>query len=125
MERLRSGAQYEHCRRQTDRRVALTCTGVKRSPCLKVSLLVGAVLSAPVSLYQLWAFITPGLKRNEKRYGIGFVAVSTTLFALGAVLAYISLFAGLELLLSLAGDGVVGALTAQDYIGFMLSLLDT
>jgi sec-independent protein translocase protein TatC len=90
---------------------------------LKVSLLAGAVLSAPVWLYQLWAFITPGLKRNEKRYGITFVAVSTALFTLGAVLAYISLSAGLELLLSLAGDGVVVALTAQDYIGFVLSLL--
>jgi sec-independent protein translocase protein TatC len=90
---------------------------------LKVSFLAGAVLSAPFWLYQLWAFITPGLKRNEKRYGIGFVAVSTLLFALGAVLAYVSLSAGLKLLLSLAGDGVVIALTAQDYIGFVLSLL--
>jgi sec-independent protein translocase protein TatC len=90
---------------------------------LKVAFLAGAVLSAPFWLWQLWAFITPGLKRNEKRYGIAFVAVSTMLFALGAVLAYISLSAGLELLLSLAGDGVVVALTAQDYIGFVLSLL--
>ena len=90
---------------------------------LKVSLLAGAVLSAPVWLYQLWAFITPGLKRNEKRYGFGFVAVSTALFALGAVLAYISLSAGLRLLLGLAGDGTVIALTAPDYIGFVLSLL--
>ncbi|MCF6508851.1 twin-arginine translocase subunit TatC [Blastococcus sp. MG754426] len=90
---------------------------------LKVSFLAGVVLSAPFWLYQLWAFITPGLKRNEKRYGVGFVAVSSTLFALGAVLAYVSLSAGLELLLSLAGDGVVVALTAQDYIGFVLSLL--
>ena len=90
---------------------------------LKVAFLAGAVLSAPFWLWQLWAFITPGLKRNEKRYGIVFVAVSTLLFALGAVLAYISLSAGLELLLSLAGDGVVIALTAQDYIGFVLSLL--
>jgi sec-independent protein translocase protein TatC len=90
---------------------------------LKVSFLAGAVLSAPFWLYQLWAFITPGLKRQEKRYGVGFVAVSTILFALGAVLAYISLAKGLALLLSLAGDGVVIALTAQDYIGFVLSLL--
>jgi sec-independent protein translocase protein TatC len=90
---------------------------------LKVSFLAGAVLSAPFWLYQLWAFITPGLKRNEKRYGIAFVAVSSLLFALGAVLAYASLSAGLQLLLSLAGDGVVIALTAQDYIGFVLSLL--
>jgi sec-independent protein translocase protein TatC len=90
---------------------------------LKVAFLAGAVLSAPFWLYQLWAFITPGLKRNEKRYGIGFVAISSLLFALGAVLAYISLSAGLRLLLGLAGDGVVVALTAQDYIGFVLSLL--
>jgi sec-independent protein translocase protein TatC len=90
---------------------------------LKVSFLAGAVLSAPFWLYQLWAFITPGLKRNEKRYGVGFVAASTALFFLGAVLAYVSLSAGLKLLLSLAGDGVVVALTAQDYIGFVLSLL--
>ena len=90
---------------------------------LKVAFLAGAVLSAPFWLYQLWAFITPGLKRNEKRYGIGFVAVSTFLFAAGAVLAYISLAKGLQLLLSLAGSGVIVALTAQDYIGFVLSLL--
>jgi len=90
---------------------------------LKVAFLAGAVLSAPFWLYQLWAFITPGLKRNEKRYGIGFVVVSSVLFAAGAVLAYVSLSAGLRLLLGLAGDGVVVALTAQDYIGFVLSLL--
>jgi sec-independent protein translocase protein TatC len=90
---------------------------------LKVAFLAGTVLSAPFWLYQLWAFITPGLKRNEKKYGVAFVAVSSLLFAGGAVLAYISLSAGLELLLSLAGDGVVIALTAPDYIGFVLSLL--
>ncbi|SOD97453.1 twin-arginine translocase subunit TatC [Blastococcus haudaquaticus] len=90
---------------------------------LKVAFLAGAVLSAPFWLYQLWAFVTPGLKRQEKRYGIGFVAVSSLLFALGAFLAYVSLAKGLELLLTLAGDGVVIALTAQDYIGFVLSLL--
>src|SRR3954453_19606984 len=84
---------------------------------LKIGLIAGAVLSAPFWLYQLWAFITPGLMRNEKRYGIAFVAVSTLLFVLGAFLAYISLAKGLQLLLSLAGDGVIVALTAKDYIG--------
>ncbi len=90
---------------------------------LKISFIVGVVLSAPFWLYQLWAFITPGLKRNEKKYGVGFVAASSSLFALGAALAYFSLAAGLELLLGLAGDGVAIALTAQDYIGFVISLL--
>jgi sec-independent protein translocase protein TatC len=90
---------------------------------LKISFIAGIVLAAPFWLYQLWAFITPGLKKNEKRYGISFVSVSTLLFALGAALAYISLAAGLRLLLGLAGDGVVVALTAEDYIGFVISLL--
>jgi sec-independent protein translocase protein TatC len=90
---------------------------------LKVACLAGAVLSAPIWLYQLWAFITPGLKRNERRYGLSFVASSTGLFAGGAVLAYLFLGAGLRMLLGLAGNGVVVALTAQDYIGFILSLL--
>lgn len=90
---------------------------------LKISFIVGVVISAPIWLFQLWRFITPGLKKNERRYGISFVAVSSALFALGAALAYLSLSAGLRLLLGLAGDGVIVALTAQDYIGFVISLL--
>lgn len=90
---------------------------------LKVAALAGVVLSAPVWLYQLWAFITPGLKRNERRYAVSFVVASTLLFAGGAVLAYVFLGAGLRALLGLAGNGVVVALTAQDYIGFVLSVL--
>jgi sec-independent protein translocase protein TatC len=81
------------------------------------------VLSSPFWLYQLWAFITPGLKRAEKRYTVAFVAASTTLFALGAVLAYVTLYKGLELLLTLAGDEVAFQLTAPDYLGFVISLL--
>jgi len=90
---------------------------------LKIAFIAGIVLSAPFWLYQLWAFLTPGLRKNEKRYGVGFVSVSSVLFALGAALAYLSLSAGLRLLLGLAGDGVVVALTAEDYIGFVISLL--
>jgi sec-independent protein translocase protein TatC len=81
------------------------------------------VLSAPFWLYQLWAFITPGLRRNEKRYTVGFVAASTLLFALGAFMAYLTLRKGLELLLQLAGDEVAFQLTAPDYLGFVISLL--
>ncbi|MEI4271287.1 twin-arginine translocase subunit TatC [Klenkia sp. LSe6-5] len=90
---------------------------------LKIAFIAGVVLSAPFWLWQIWAFLTPGLKTNEKRYGLGFVAAASTLFALGAALAYISLQAGLTLLLGLAGDNVAIALTAQDYIGFVISIL--
>ncbi|MDT0274786.1 twin-arginine translocase subunit TatC [Blastococcus goldschmidtiae] len=90
---------------------------------LKISFIVGVVISAPLWLFQVWRFLTPGLKRNEKRYGVAFVGASSALFALGALLAYLSLSAGLRLLLGLAGEGTIVALTAQDYIGFVLSLL--
>jgi sec-independent protein translocase protein TatC len=90
---------------------------------LKIAFIAGVVVSAPFWLYQVWRFLTPGLKRNEKRYGVAFVAASSTLFGMGAVLAYVSLKAGLTLLLGLAGDNVAIALTAQDYIGFVISIL--
>ncbi|RZU33349.1 sec-independent protein translocase protein TatC [Blastococcus saxobsidens] len=90
---------------------------------LKISFIVGVVVSAPLWLFQVWQFLTPGLKSTEKRYGVVFVTASSALFGLGAALAYVSLSAGLRLLLGLAGEGVVVALTAQDYIGFVISLL--
>jgi sec-independent protein translocase protein TatC len=90
---------------------------------LKIGVIAGAVISSPFWLYQLWAFITPGLKRNEKRYTVAFVAASSLLFAMGTVLAYLTLRKGLQLLLSLAGDEVAFQLTAPDYLGFVISLL--
>jgi sec-independent protein translocase protein TatC len=90
---------------------------------LKIGMIAGAVISSPFWLYQLWAFITPGLKRNEKRYTVGFVAASSLLFALGTLMAYLTLRKGLELLLSLAGEEVAFQLTAPEYLGFVLSLL--
>jgi sec-independent protein translocase protein TatC len=90
---------------------------------LKIAFIAGIVLSAPLWLFQIWRFITPGLKTNEKRYGLTFVGASSALFALGAVLAYFSLKAGLTLLIQLAGNNVAVALTAQDYLGFVVSVL--
>jgi sec-independent protein translocase protein TatC len=90
---------------------------------LKIACIAGIVVSAPLWLFQLWRFLTPGLKRNEKKYGLSFVIASIALFALGAVLAYYSLRAGLTLLLGLAGSNVAVALTAQDYLGFVVSVL--
>ncbi len=90
---------------------------------LKIAFIAGIVLAAPFWLWQVWGFLTPGLKSKEKRYGVSFVVAASALFGLGAVLAYISLKAGLTLLLGLAGDNVAIALTAQDYIGFVISIL--
>jgi len=90
---------------------------------LKVSFIGGIILSSPFWLYQLWAFVTPGLKRNEKRYTVVFVALSSLLFAGGTVLAYITLRNGLKLLLGIAGEGVTPLLTAPEYVSFVVLLL--
>ena len=90
---------------------------------LKVSFIGGIILSSPFWLYQLWAFVTPGLKRNEKRYTVVFVGLSSLLFAGGTVLAYVTLRNGLKLLLSIAGEGVTPLLSAPEYVGFVVLLL--
>src|SRR5688572_5426909 len=46
---------------------------------LKISLYLGLIIAAPIWLYQLWAFIAPGLHRRERRYGYAFAAVATPL----------------------------------------------
>ena len=56
---------------------------------LKVALYIGLLISAPIWLYQLWAFIAPGLHRRERRYTYAFAAVAAPLFAAGVVLAHI------------------------------------
>ncbi len=50
---------------------------------LKVSVIAGAVFTGPFWLYQIWAFITPGLRKNERKYTIIFIVASTVLFVAG------------------------------------------
>ncbi len=51
---------------------------------VKIAILGGLILALPVILYQLWAFIAPGLYSREKKYAIPFVAMSCALFCTGA-----------------------------------------
>lgn len=90
---------------------------------LKVGALAGLVLSSPVWLSQIWAFITPGLHRNEKRYTFVFVTLAVTLFVAGAVLAYVVLDKGLYVLMSIGDEFQVAALTGREYYGFLLALV--
>ncbi|MCX4733128.1 twin-arginine translocase subunit TatC [Streptomyces sp. NBC_01363] len=55
---------------------------------LKVSLMAGVVLSSPVWLYQLWAFVAPGLHKHEKKYSLAFVGAGFPLFLAGGFFAY-------------------------------------
>ncbi|HEU4481363.1 MAG TPA: twin-arginine translocase subunit TatC [Actinomycetota bacterium] len=86
---------------------------------LKVTALVGLIFSSPMWLYQLWAFVTPGLTAKEKRYALPFVSSSVVLFAIGATLAYVTLPAALRFLISLGGDNLVPFFTADRYLNFI------
>ncbi|GGZ61272.1 twin-arginine translocase subunit TatC [Streptomyces bluensis] len=55
---------------------------------LKVSLMAGVIFASPIWLYQLWAFVAPGLHRHEKKYAIAFVSAGFPLFVGGAFFAY-------------------------------------
>jgi sec-independent protein translocase protein TatC len=90
---------------------------------LKVSAISGAVFTAPFWLYQIWAFITPGLRKNERKYTLIFIAASTLLFASGVTLAYVVLSKGLHILLGQAGSGTQALLTVGDYISFVVLML--
>ena len=90
---------------------------------LKVSVIAGAVLTAPFWLYQIWAFITPGLRKNERKYTVGFIAASTVLFISGVALAYAVIAKGLRVLILAAGSGTQALLTIDSYLSFVTLML--
>jgi sec-independent protein translocase protein TatC len=90
---------------------------------LKIAFVVGLIVSSPVWLYQLWAFIAPGLYRKEKRWTYAFVGTAVPLFALGGVFAYFALSHGLEFLLGLTPGGVKPLITIDTYLGYAMAML--
>ncbi|GAA3113917.1 twin-arginine translocase subunit TatC [Planomonospora alba] len=90
---------------------------------LKVAALFGVVVASPVWLHQIWAFVTPGLYRNEKRYSLTFLALAIPLFLAGAALAYFVMDTGLAILLGFAPENSVTSITLDEYLGYVLVLL--
>lgn len=90
---------------------------------MKVGVAAGAVLTAPIWIYQIWAFITPGLYAKERKFAVTFVGTASVLFAGGAVLAYFVVPTGLSFLVNLGGGQFITALTGQSYVSFLLTML--
>ena len=89
---------------------------------LKISFLVGLVLAAPVWIYQLWRFVTPGLQRHERKYALVFVAAAVPLFLLGMAMAWTVLPGALNLLLGFTPKGVLNLQSLDQYITFMVQM---
>jgi sec-independent protein translocase protein TatC len=71
---------------------------------LKIGLYIGLIIAGPIWLYQLWAFIAPGLHRHERRYTYLFTAIAVPLFAAGAVLAFFVVTKSMVFFLGLSDD---------------------
>ncbi|MEU2622308.1 twin-arginine translocase subunit TatC [Streptomyces sp. NPDC007157] len=83
---------------------------------LQVSLMAGVVFASPVWLYQLWAFVAPGLHRNEKKYAYAFVATGVPLFFGGAYFAYKVLPTTAKVLLQFTPHSVSNLLPLDDLL---------
>ena len=87
---------------------------------LKVAFFVAIFLSFPVIIYQLWAFVAPGLLEKEKKYTLPFVISATVCFVIGAAFSYfIVLPVGTKFLLSFAGSELKPMISVNNYISFV------
>ncbi len=90
---------------------------------VQTSLFLGLLVSSPVWLYQMWAFITPGLKDKERRIALAFMAVSVPLFIGGVYMAWLVLPNAVQALLGFTPEGGSNVITAQLYLTFVMRLL--
>jgi sec-independent protein translocase protein TatC len=90
---------------------------------LKVVLVAGLVISLPIWLYQLWRFLAPGLKGNEKRWAYGFVVAATPLFLFGAWIAYQAMPQLLEIFLGFTPEKVANIININEYLTFIIQIL--
>jgi sec-independent protein translocase protein TatC len=82
-----------------------------------------AIATAPYWLYQIWAFVLPGLYAQERRMSRVFVAVAGPLFLAGVVLGYLTLPVALEVLIGFNPDGVTNLIDFNDYLQFFTRTL--
>ncbi len=95
---------------------------------IKVSMFIGVALALPVLMWQIWSFVLPALKQNERKYLYVIVPSSVLLFLAGAALCfYIVLPLGIKFLIYAGSGGVQSTpfVTKTSYLGFILTFLLT
>ncbi|MGW9120548.1 twin-arginine translocase subunit TatC [Streptomyces sp. NPDC055663] len=90
---------------------------------VKVSLMAGVIIASPVWLYQLWAFVAPGLHKHERKYTYAFVAAAVPLFLGGAALAYTILPISMRVLLGITPDGSANILPMDKILDFTVRMV--
>lgn len=90
---------------------------------LKVAFFLALIGTCPVWLYQLWAFIAPGLYSREKKWAYLFTGTAVPLFLGGAALAYVVMGRGLHYLLGLAPHGVLVLPSFDTYLSYFVGML--
>lgn len=91
---------------------------------IKVTAMLGIILSCPIWLYQLWKFISPGLYAHEKKYSIAFIGSGVALFLLGSGFCYfLVLPAALKFLLEFGSDVGQAMLTLSEYLSFFVTMI--
>ena len=90
---------------------------------LKLSTYIGLLLASPVVLWQIWRFITPGLYAREKRLAIPFVASAFVLFALGAVVAWLTFPKTLQFFAAFGGDSLTLLYTPGKYLSLLTVMM--
>lgn len=91
---------------------------------IKLALLSGLFVSSPVILWQLWQFLSPAMRPNEKKAIVPFVAVTSSLFAAGAAFAFhFVLPTTLKILVGMQTDLLKPMLSASEYLSFVSLLL--
>ena len=89
---------------------------------LRVSLAAAFVISSPVWIYQLWRFVSPGLKQNEKKWAYAFTVIAVPLFSCGVVLAYYVMPRMLDILFEFTPADVENVTSVESYLSFFLHL---
>ena len=89
---------------------------------ISVAIFVGLIISSPIWLYQLWAFISPALKKKEKRYSLSFLFLATPFFMGGVAFAYWLLPIAIEQIMGLTPTSLSNLIRFDEYLVFVLKL---